>query len=193
MNLLEILQLPPEEKEAAYGVSGNRTDENGNVIDLTAVWIKRSSYKGDIEDNFTDNDKFTGYGKYSFSWQRSDESQMSRTSNGSLPQIWDMPYFIIGQLQINFDLLSIDDYRRIMKLIYGRNCFKVKTYDDVYDRMIIIEMYFYPNELPKLFTMINQLHGLGTNKIGVDLIGVQDHTIEMIGTNNDNAQQRYFG
>lgn len=194
MTIAEILALPAEERRAAYGVTGNRIDSKGNPIDIGTVWIKKSAYKGDIEDNFTEDDKFSGYGNYSFVWHRSDKETMERADNGSTPQIWNMPYIITGELEINFDLISIDDYRRIMKLIYGRNCFKVKTYDIVYDRMIINEMYFQPDELPKIFTMANLLHGLGVgNDESLDLIGIQSHKTKMVGTGNDNAQGRYFG
>lgn len=193
MTIAEILALPPEERRAAYAVVNGIGVRNG--IDISSVWIKRNAYKGDVTDDFTDNDKFTNYGTYSFVWHRSDKESMERTDDASLPQLWDMPYFILGHLKIDFDIMSIDDYRRIMKLVYGGvNSFKVKTYDIVYDRMIIIEMYFYPDELPKIFTMAERLHGIGaSSEEWTDLIAVQSHTVEMVGSNNDHAQQKYFG
>lgn len=188
--IAEILALPPEERARVYAVSGGA---RGN-IDITNVWIKRSAKMGDYTDDFTDEDKFSNYGIYSFAWHRSDSEKMERTLNGTVSQIWDMPYFITGELSVDFGLMSIDDYRRIMKLIYGRNCFKVKTYDIIYDRMIIIEMYFAPDEMPKLFTMVERLHGIGASSEDcIELIGVQDHKIQMVGTGNDEAQRRYFG
>lgn len=194
MTVQEILALSPEERKAAYGVSGVRTDANGKVIDIMNTWIKRSAYKGDIEDNFTDDDKFTGYSNYSFTWQKTLKETPERADNGSLPQLFDLAYFITGNLKIDFDMLSIDDYRRIMKLIYSGNCFKVKTYDIEYDRMIIVEMYFQPEDLPKIFTMAERLHGIGaSSEEWTNLIGIQSHTTQMVGTGNDNAQGRYFG
>lgn len=195
MNLLEILQLPPEERRSAYAVSGNvRQDANGNYIDIGHVWIKESKSSNDISDDFTDNDKFSNYGTYSFVWQQTLRESPSRTDNGSLPQLRNIPSFITGNLKINFDFISIDDYRRLMKLIYGvkEHCYKVKTYDIVYDRMVIIEMYIQPEEMPTIYAITDGLQQ-GNNDAIIDLIGIKDHTIQLVGTGNDNAQGRYFG
>lgn len=193
MTIAEILALPPEERRKAYAVVNGTS--NRSLIDISSVWIKVSNTDGDITDDFTDNDKFTNYGTYSFVWQKTLKESPERTDNGGLPQLRQIPYFITGNLKIDFDLLSIDDYRRLMKLIYtGNNCYKVKTYDIVFDRMIILEMYFQPEDLPKIFTMAERLHGIGaSSEEWTDLIAVQSHTTQMVGTGNDNAQERYFG
>lgn len=195
MNLLEILALPPEERRSKYAVSGNvRKDQYGNYIDIGHVWIKESKFKGDIADDFTDNDKFSNYGTYSFVWQKTLKESPSRMDNGGLPQLRNIPSFITGNLKINFDLISIDDYRRLMKLIYNvkEHCYKVKTYDIVYDRMVIIEMYIQPEEMPTIYAISDGLQQ-GNNDDIIDLIGVRSHVIQLVGTGNDNAQGRYFG
>lgn len=190
--IAEILALSPEERRKAYAVvnsTGSRRD-----IDISSVWIKVSNIDGDYSDDFRAEDRFTNYGTYSFVWQKTLKESPERTDNGSLPQLRGIPYFITGNLKIDFDLMSIDDYRRIMKLIYsGNNCYKVKTYDIVYDRMVILEMYFQPEELPKIFTIADRLQGVGTSEEWTDLIAVQSHTTQLVGTGNDNAQKRYFG
>lgn len=195
MNLLEILQLPPEERRNKYAVSGNvRKDKYGNFIDIGHIWIKESKFKGDISDDFTDNDKFSNYGTYSFVWQKTLKESPSRMDNGGLPQLRNIPSFITGNLKINFDLISIDDYRRLMKLIYNvkEHCYKVKTYDIVYDRMVIIEMYIQPEEMPTIYAISDGLQQ-GNNEDIIDLIGIRSHVIQLVGTGNDNAQGRYFG
>ncbi len=195
MNLLEILALPPEERRSKYAVSGNvRKDKYGNFIDIGHIWIKESKFKGDISDNFTDNDKFSNYGNYSFVWQLTLKESPSRMDNGGLPQLRNIPSFITGNLKINFDLISIDDYRRLMKLIYNvkEHCYKVKTYDIVYDRMVIIEMYIQPEEMPTIYAISDGLQQ-GNNEDIIDLIGVRNHVIQLAGTGNDDAQGRYFG
>lgn len=195
MNLLEILALSPEERRSKYAVSGNvRKDSNGNYIDIGHVWIKESKFKGDIADDFTDNDKFSNYGAYSFVWQKTLKESPSRMDNGGLPQLRNIPSFITGNLKINFDLISIDDYRRLMKLIYNvkEHCYKVKAYDIVYDRMIIIEMYIQPEEMPTIYAISDGLQQ-GNNDDIIDLIGVRSHVIQLVGTGNDDAQGRYFG
>lgn len=195
MNLLEILALPPQERRSKYAVSGNvRKDQYGNFIDIGHVWIKESKFKGDIADDFTDNDKFSNYGTYSFVWQKTLKESPSRMDNGGLPQLRNIPSFITGNLKINFDLISIDDYRRLMKLIYNvkEHCYKVKTYDIVYDRMVIIEMYIQPEEMPTIYAISDGLQQ-GNNDDIIDLIGVRSHVIQLVGTGNDDAQGRYFG
>lgn len=187
-----ILALPAAERRAAYAVVNGTGDRSG--IDISSVWIKLSTTKGDYTDDFTDNDKFTNYGTYSFVWQKTLKESPERADNGALPQLWDMPYYITGNLKIDFDVMSIDDYRRIMKLIYSGNCYKVKAYDIAYDRMIIIEMYFQPEDLPTIFTIAERLHGVGASSDEwTDLIAVKSHTTQMVGTGNDDAQTRYFG
>lgn len=195
MNLLEILALPPEERRNKYAVSGSvRKDSNGNFIDIGHVWIKESKSNNDISDDFTDNDRFSNYGTYSFVWQKTLKESPSRMDNGGLPQLRNIPSFITGNLKINFDLISIDDYRRLMKLIYNvkEHCYKVKTYDIVYDRMVIIEMYIQPEEMPTIYAISDGLQQ-GNNEDIIDLIGVRSHVIQLVGTGNDNAQGRYFG
>lgn len=193
----DILDLSPEERRAQYSVwGGGRKDRNGNTIDIATVWIKESKSSEDMSDDFTDNDKFTNYGDFSFVWQMTLKENPDRADNGGLPQLRNIPGLITGNLKINFDLMSIDDYRRIMKLIYEvpEHCYKVKTYDIVYDRMIIIEMYFYPEEMPKIFAIAEHLQGIGGgSEDWLDLIGVQGHVVQMVGTGNDNARGRYFG
>lgn len=197
--IAEILALSPEKRRAAYAVTKGINDRS--EIDISSVWIKRLPSgmvvvrDRDIpSDFFSENDKFTNYGTYSFVWQKTLKETPERADDGSISTLENAVYFITGNLKIDFDMLSIDDYRRIMKLIYSGNVFLVKTYDIAYDRMIIIEMYFQPEDLPKIFTMAERLHGIGaSSEEWLDLIGVQSHTVQMVGTGNDNAQRRYFG
>lgn len=197
MNLLEILALPPEERRSKYAVSGNvRKDKYGNFIDIGHIWIKESKDSSNVPKptDFTDNDKFSNYGTYSFVWQKTLKESPSRMDNGGLPQLRNIPSFITGNLKINFDLISIDDYRRLMKLIYGvkQHCYWVMDYDIVYDRMVIIEMYIQPEEMPTIYAISDGLQQ-GNNEDIIDLIGVRSHVIQLVGTGNDNAQGRYFG
>lgn len=192
MNLLEILSLSPEEKRNKYAVSGNiRKDANGNFIDIGHVWIKESKSSSDMSDDFTDGDEFTSYGAYSFVWHDTLKYSPDRTDDGRV-YLRNIPSFITGYLKINFDFISIDDYRKFMRLIYRvrHHCYKVKAYDIVYDRMVIIEMYIHPTEMPKIYAISNAIQQ-GNNDEVIDLIGIQNHVIELTGTGDDEPTKRY--
>lgn len=192
MTVQEILALSPEERRNAYAVvngKGSRSD-----IDMSSVWIKISNIEGDATDDFTENDRFTNYGEYSFVWQKSLKESPERTDDGGAAGIRKIPSFLTANLKINFSLLSIDDYRRIMKLIYrgDENCYKVKAYDIVYDRMVIVEMYIHPEEMPKVFAIADRVHGLGASQDEwTSIIGVQDYTVQVTGTGLDDVKGRY--
>ncbi len=193
MNLLEILALPPEERRSKYAVSGNvRKDQYGNYIDIGHVWIKESKFKGDVLDDFTEDDEFTSYGVYSFVWHDTLKYSPSRADDGRA-YLRDIPSFITGNLKINFDFISIDDYRKFMRLIYKirHHCYKVKAYDIVYDRMVIVEMYIHPTEMPKIYAISDAIQIGNNDDEVIDLIGVQNHVIELTGTGEDEPTQRY--
>jgi uncharacterized repeat protein (TIGR02543 family) len=82
--------------------------------------------------------------------------------------------------------MSIDDYRKIMLLHYGANEFTVECYDPIYNRKIKVKMYFATEEMAKLYTIAqNRLLPDGQWEEWVDLVGVTEYKVELIGTNND--------
>jgi hypothetical protein len=77
--------------------------------------------------------------------------------------------------------MSIDSYRTLMKLLYEKNEHIVECYDVVNNDWVTNNMYFATEEMPKLWTIARALNG----EQWVELLGVQDYTVEMIGTNTN--------
>ena len=76
--------------------------------------------------------------------------------------------------------MSIDSYRKIMDLLYSKNEFIVDCYDIVHNTTTRNKMYFATEEMPKLWTIARALNG----EEWVEVIGVEDYTVEMVGTNS---------
>ncbi len=170
----EIMALSPEARHNAYSVNGADKD---------------------IQDIEIDGIKFSNYSAYSFVWEKSYDKSPARASGGAMTGLNDLyPTFITGHLILNFALMSIDDYRKIMKLVYTKNEFTVKCYDIVYNKRVELKMYFSPEEMPKLWNIVSKIQGR-TNEWEnyIDLVGVEGVTVELIGTNSDNEKfENYF-
>lgn len=158
--IMEILSKPIEERKQFYNVStpSKRIDE----VDI-------------------DGQKFSGYKAFSFLWAKSYHKEPIRSIDGTIENLNDNTSCITPRLKIDFSILSIDDYRRIMQLVYSKNEFTVTCYDVVNDRMTTNKMYFTTEEMPKLFLLNRALNG----EEWIELLGIDGYTVEMIGTNAD--------
>jgi uncharacterized repeat protein (TIGR02543 family) len=67
-----------------------------------------------------------------------------------------------------------------MQLIYEKNEFTVTCYDVVNNSITTNKMYFTTEEMPKLWTIVE---AVGGNEEAIELLGVQDYVVEMVGTN----------
>jgi uncharacterized repeat protein (TIGR02543 family) len=108
----------------------------------------------------------------------------TRSADGTIGNLDSYPVFTTPQLQIDFSLLGIDMYRKIMNLIYARREHVVQCYDIVRDTQVTEKMYFEPEELPKLATITRQLQSEEFSRI--EILGVQDYVVTMVGTNVPN-------
>lgn len=163
----EILGLPfDDERRAKY---------NANAIN------KR------ISKVIIDGNTIRGYKAFSFLWEKTYIKSPERSANGTIGNLNSYATFVTPHLQIDFSLLSIDDYRKIMDLIYSRNEHTVQCYDIVYDKITVNKMYFATESMPKLEAITRQLQtDIGTDGYTyntIEVIGVRDYTIELIGTN----------
>lgn len=163
--IAEILRMSLEERKQAYSVSGLSTFDNKPI---------------GIETVIIDGNPFTDYGAFSFLWEKSYVKSPERSGDGTIGNLNSYATFITPHLKIDFSMMSIDSYRVLMRdLLYKKNEFLVTCYDIVNDTMTTNKMYFSTEEMPKLWTIARALNG----EEWVELLGVQDYTVEMIGTN----------
>lgn len=137
-----------------------------------------------IGEVIIDGVKITGYSAFSFVRKLTYVKSPTRSADGSIGNLDSYPVFTTSQLQIDFSLLSIDMYRKIMNLIYARREHVVQCYDIVRDEQVTEKMYFEPEELPKLATIARQLQGETYSR--VEILGVLDYVVTMVGTNMPN-------
>ena len=152
--IAEILRMSVEERKTAYKATG-------------------------IDKVIIDGNEFTDYGAFSFLWEKSYVKSPERSGDGTISNLNSYATFLTPHLKIDFSMMSIDSYRRLMELLYSKNEFVVSCYDIVKNIITTNKMYFATEEMPKLWTIARALNG----EEWVELLGVQDYTVEMIGTN----------
>ncbi len=129
-----------------------------------------------------DGNEFSGYKAFSFIWEKSYVKEPTRSSNGTIGNLNSYATFVTPHLKIDFSMISIEDYRRLYRLILQKNEFTVTCYDVINNAKTTNKMYFAPDQFPTLFTVARQL---ANGKKFVELTGVRDYTVELIGTNNE--------
>ena len=168
--LRDILTDPlmtPEKRREIYGVKGIFT------VDDTKV-------ERHIDRVIIDGNIFTDYSVFSFVWEKSYVKSPVRSGSGTISNLNSYATFLTPHLKIDFSMMSIDTYRAIMNLIYTKNEFTVTCYDVVNNCDTTNKMYFTTEEMPKLWTIVEALNG---DENAIELLGVQDYTVEMVGTN----------
>lgn len=118
-----------------------------------------------------DGCEILGYFEYSFMEEKSYMVQPIRSDNGVIVGLDDYTTFLTPRLIIKYNMMNIDDYRKLMTFLNSKNTFKVTCYDVVADRRVTHEMYFSPPQMPIIYQKY------------LAALGVQDYTIELIGTN----------
>ena len=135
----------------------------------------------EIQYIIIDGNKFGGYKTFSSYWEKTYAKQPERSASGVISNLDSYPTFTTFHLTINFAMMSIDDYRRLYELMLSKNEFIVTAYNIVTGGTHTCQMYFAPDQTPKLYAVARKLQG----EKFVEVLGVQDYTIELIGTNND--------
>lgn len=140
-----------------------------------------------------DGNKFGGYKTFSSFWEKTYVKQPERSASGVIDNLNSYATFVTFHLKVDFAMMSIDDYRRLYNLMLDRNEFTVTAYN-VLDNSTphTCKMYFAPDQMPKLYAVARKLQGQGDKYI--EVLGVQDYTIELIGTNAsmDKVEIRYY-
>lgn len=132
-----------------------------------------------IDEVIIDGNHFTDFGAFSFVWEDSYVKSPERSGSGTIENLNSYAWFITPHLKIDFSLLSIDSYRKLLFLKHSKREFVVTCYDPMYNKTTTNKMYFPPEEMPKLMAIARALNG----EEWVELLGVQDYTVELIGTN----------
>lgn len=112
-----------------------------------------------------------GYFEYSFLKEKSYTTQPKRAVDGSM-DIESYETFIIPRIIIKYNMMNIEDYRNIMKLMTSteKNSFEVTCYDLVEDKRVTHTMYFAPTSMPIIYQQY--LIALGVQEFSIELIGV---------------------
>lgn len=129
-----------------------------------------------------DGNEFSGYKAFTFLWEKSYVKEPTRSSNGVIGNLNSYATFVTPHLKIDFALMPIEDYRKLYKLLLSKNEFRVTCYDVINNNRTTNKMYFATDQFPTLYMVARQLAN-GTDFI--ELSGVRDYTVELIGTNNE--------
>lgn len=141
---------------------------------------RREQYEAkQIEYIEIDGNKFGGYKTFSSYWEKTYVKQPERSASGVIDNLNSYATFTTFHLKVNFAMMAIDDYRRLYGLMLDRNEFVVTAYDVVGNEPYTCKMYFAPDQMPKLYAMARRLNG----EKFIEVLGIQDYTIELIGTN----------
>lgn len=133
----------------------------------------RDYYKATVLDQVEiDGNIIQGYFEYSFLSERSYFEQPERSLNGSMENINTHATFLTPRLIIKYNMMNIEDYRKLMILLQNKNEFTVTCYDIVLDKRVTHKMYAAPTQMPIIYQQY------------LMALGVQDFSLELIGTNN---------
>lgn len=149
------------------------------MTEFEDILNSRSDYIAEGIGEYTvDGISYKDYSDYAFTWEKTYVKQLERSSEGSLGNLETYSTFITPHLTVTYDLMTISDYRSIMKQFLSKNQFTVTCYDPINDEMTTNTMYFATPSMPKYYYRTE-----GDKK--VEILGVQNYTVELIGTNND--------
>lgn len=166
MNIFEILSLNPN------------IPEEWEIID-------REYNAVNIEKVIIDGDTFTNYGDFQFIWEKTYATPPTRSVAGNMGDLNSYVTFITPHLLIDFSIMSIDDYRKLIRKDIERNEFVVQSYDFIYNKQIKVKMYLATQDMVKLHTIARKRLNNNVWEDWIEIVGVRDYSVELIGTNND--------
>lgn len=148
------------------------------LSDFENLINNKSNYVAEGIGSFTiDGISYTEYSDYTFWWEKTYVKQPERSSDGSMGNLDTYSTFLTPHLIVNYDKITIDAYRSIMNQFLSKNEFEVTCYDTINNKMTTNKMYFATPSMPKYFYKTEE-------DKNVEVLGVHDYTIELIGTNN---------
>lgn len=131
----------------------------------------------DIDKYIVDGIAYTGYGDYTFTWEKTFVKQPERSSNGSMGNLDTYSTFKTPRMKVTYSFMPISSFRSMMKQYLDKNEFTVTCYDTIYEKPTTNKMYFATMSEPKYYYRVED------NK-QVELLGVENYTVELVGTNN---------
>ena len=156
-------------------------------LDTQKEWddIRNNYIPVGIDQVIIDGNTFRNYGQYRFIWEKTYAKSPTRSMSGAMGSMNSLATFLTPHLILDFSIMSIDDYRRVMQLHYERNEFTVECYDPIYNKKIKVKMYFATEQMAKLYIINRKRMNNDEWEDFLLLAGVHEYTVEMIGTNND--------
>lgn len=139
-------------------------------LELREAYIKSQLDRITIFDGLKELE-LTGYAEYSYLEEKSYSTQPVRTIEGIIEEIEEYKTFLTPRLIIKYNMMGIEDYRSLMKMLKKRNSFIVKCYDVVEDKIVTNSMYRATPSMPIIYQQY------------LMALGIQEYTIELIGTN----------
>ena len=141
----------------------------------------REAYRNSQLDRIEiDGQTLQGYFEYSFLEEKSYHEQPVRMQDGTIQDIDNYTTFLTPRLIIKYNMMGIEDYRKLMKLLKSKNAFMVTCYDIVEDKRVTHEMYFAPPSMPIIYQQY------------LMALGIKEYSIELIGTNRAPKYNVYF-
>lgn len=132
----------------------------------------RDAYRNSQIDRIEiDGEVITGYFEYSFLEEKSYKEQPVRSDDGTIQDLNSYSTFLTPRVIIRYNMMNIEDYRKLMKKLKSKNAFNVVCYDIVEDKRVQHEMYFATPQMPVIYQQY------------LMALGIKEYTIELIGTN----------
>lgn len=156
----DILAMSVEDRKAKYRVDGKD---------------KR------IQDVIISGTVFTEYKAFSFHWEKVLITEYKRSDSGRINDPNSYATIFIPHLTIDFSLMSIESYWKFIDLIESANEFLVTCYDPDHHKRTTNKMVFTTEPMPKLVLLNRALNG----EEWCELLGVENYTIDMVGSLND--------
>lgn len=169
-------------------------DGRRSVYDILSLNPNNAEDWAVINDNYraVDIDKvviggntFTNYGDFQFMWEKSYVKSPVRSANGTIDNLNSYATFVTPHLIMNFAVMSIDDFRKIVRMDLERNEFVVECYDPIYNKPMTAKMYFSTLEMAKLIKISRMRFNGDEWEDFVELVGVNEYSVELVGTNAD--------
>lgn len=151
-----------------YQVYNNGYEEiltDGNPPNLITEYLVEPNQNGDFSrfDYFMiDGEGFCGIGyeKLKTTNQLTYAEEPNRQQDGSMQNIEDYNTFVLGALEIGFNCINEETYRRLKQRLISKRTFDITYYDKDFDKYITKEMYVKPIDLDNFLSYGDEIIGM---------------------------------